>query len=179
MTASTRREWTIAFFYKSLYIAMPPRRKKTLQQYVYVDSPEIRNLARGFARKHYNDAGYQDALVEANRVAARALAAPAGVRNAKSAFMIGVDASRGGSLKFVIPASAKEVISKLKLTNRTVLDREFKAGILPPDPTMPGLVRSIIRGEPVMKTYHFKEDPSAVAQGGAVALPVDEWADIY
>ena len=48
---------------------MPPRRKKTVQQYVYVDSPEIRDLAHGFTRKHYNATGYQAALVEANRVA--------------------------------------------------------------------------------------------------------------
>ncbi len=106
---------------------MPPRRKKKVQQYVYVDSPEIRDLARGFARQHYNAAGYKNALIEANHVAARALAAPAGVRNAKSAFMLGVTASQGGS--FVIPAGAKEVISKLKLTDQKELNKAFKAGL--------------------------------------------------
>ena len=140
---------------------MPPRRKKTVQQYVYVDSPEIRNLARGFARKQYNAAGYQAALVEANHVAARALAAPPGTRSAKSAYMLGVPASQGGS--FIIAASTNDVISKLKLTNRAGLDRAFKSGLQPPDPSMPGLVRSVIKGEPVMRTYHFTDKPYAPA----------------
>ena len=133
---------------------MPPRRKKkTVQQYVYVDTPEIRNLARGFARKNYHAAGYQAALVEANHVAARALAAKPGDKRAKSAFMIGEPASGGGD--FIIPATAGEVISRLNLTNRSGLDKAFKAGILSPDPAFPGLVKSIIRGTPVMKSYHF------------------------
>ena len=142
---------------------MPPRRKKTLQQYVYVDSPEIRNLARGFARKQYNAAGYQAALVEANHVAARALAAKPGERNAKSAYMLGVPASQLDKGLFIIPASAKEVIDKLKLTNQTALDRAFRSGRQPPDPLMPGLVKSMIRGEPVMRTYHFTDKPDEPA----------------
>ena len=137
---------------------MPPRRKKkTVQQYVYVDSPEIRNLARGFARQNYHYAGYQEALVEANHVAARALAAKPGDARAKSAYMIGTPASGGG--KFIIPATASEVINNLKLANRSVLNKAFKAGTLPPDPEFPGLVQSIIRGTAVMKSYHLEEDP--------------------
>ena len=142
---------------------MPPRRKKTVQQYVYVDSPEIRNLARGFARQNYRFAGYQEALVEANHVAARAIAAKPGVRNARSAFMIGERGSLGGD--FIIPASASDIISRLNLVNRAGLDRAFKSGILSPDPAFPGLVKSIIKGTPVMKTYHFTEDPYAGETG--------------
>ena len=143
-----------------------------MQQYVYVDSPELRDLAHGFTRKHYNATGYQAALVEANRVATRALAAKVGVRNAKSAYVLGVPASQGGD--FIIPATANEVISKLKLVNRAGLDKAFKSGSLLPDPDMPGLVRSIIKGEPVMRTYHFKENPYAVAPGDAVDAPFAE-----
>ena len=139
---------------------MPPRRKKNVQ-YVYVDSPEVQRLAQGFARKNYHAAGYKSALVEANSVQARALAAPPGVRSAKSAFMIGEPARLGGS--FIIPASAKDVICKLKLANRAELDRAFKSGIIAPDPDMPGLVRSIIKGEPVMKTYHYAPDHTGPA----------------
>ena len=132
---------------------MPPRRKKNVQ-YVYVDSPEVQTLAQGFVRKKYHAAGYVRALVEANSIAARALAAKSGSRNAKSAFMLGVPASLGGGA-FIIPATEKEVISKLSLGGRAELNRAFKSGKIAPDPDMPGLVRSIIQGEPVMKTYHY------------------------
>ena len=137
---------------------MPPRRKKKAAlAYVWGDTPEIRNLGAGFARKNYHAAGYEAALVEANHVAARALAAKPGARSAKSAFMIGEPASLGGN--FIIPASASDIISRLNLANRAGLDRAFKSGILSPDPAFPGLVKSIIKGTPVMKTYHFTEDP--------------------
>ena len=138
---------------------MPPRRgkKKAVQQYVYVDSPEVQTLAQGFVRKKYHAAGYESALVEANGVQARALAAPPGVRNAKSAFMVGEPARLGGN--FIVGVSATDVISRLKLANRAELDRAFTSGIIVPDPAMPGLVRSIIKGEPIMKTYHYDPDP--------------------
>ena len=135
---------------------MPPRRgkKKAVYQYVYVDSPEVQTLAHGFVRKEYYESGYVRALIEANSVAARALAANSGTRNAKSAFMVGIPASLGVGA-FIIPATEKEVISKLSLGGRAELNRAFKAGKIAPDPDMPGLVRSIIQGEPIMKTFHY------------------------
>ena len=138
---------------------MPQRRRKktTLARYVWGDTPEIQALGGGFDRENYHAAGYASALVEANHVAARALSAKPGDTRAKSAFMVGTPASGGG--KFIIPASASEVINNLKLTNRAGLDKAFRAGILPPDPEFPGLVQSIIRGTAVMKSYHIKEDP--------------------
>ena len=71
--------------------------------------------------------------------------------------MVGEPAKLGGN--FIVPASANDVISRLKLANRAELDRAFTSGIIAPDPAMPGLVRSIIKGEPIMKTYHYDPNP--------------------
>ena len=141
---------------------MPPRRRdkqrKTTQAYVWGDTPEIQALGAGFAQEGYFMEGYDRARRFANDTTAKALAAQPGVRNARYAYMVGVPGSVGRG-EFVLGMTTPDVISTYRLGNRKTLESEFSQGLLPDDPLMPGLQRSMVNGRPLMKTYHYPSAP--------------------
>ncbi len=64
-----------------------PRRKKS-QAYVYTDTPEIQNLAAGYARQGYFRQGYDEAREFGNKLAMRATVVPAN-KKAQIAYLAG------------------------------------------------------------------------------------------
>jgi hypothetical protein len=134
---------------------MPPRRK---QRTIWGDTPEIIALSTGFARQGYFMDGYDKARRFANDTTAKALAAQPGVRNARYAYMVGVPGEVGRG-EFALGMTTPDVISTYGLGNRKTLEREFSKGLLPDDPLMPGLQRSMVNGRPLMKTYHYPSAP--------------------
>ena len=136
---------------------MPPRRQRKTT-YVWADTPEIQSLGAGFAREGYFMDGYDKARIFANNTTARALAAPAGVRSARYAYMVGVPGEVGMG-QFALGMTTPDVISTYGVGNRKTLEREFSRGLLPDDPLMPGLQRSLVNGRPLMKTYHYPSAP--------------------
>ena len=135
---------------------MPPRgrKKKQLKEWWRGgDTPEVKTLGAGLRALRLHNAGYLEGQDEANKITARYLAAPAGVKNAKTAFMLPVPGRKGGD--FLIGATAPEVIKKLGILNTSLLNREFNKGKLTEDAKMPGFRRSIIDGFPVMRSYHY------------------------
>ena len=133
---------------------MPPRgRKKKIKEWWRGDTPEVKALGAGLrALRQHND-GYLEAQDEGNIVTARSLAAKPNVRNAKSEFMTGVPGRLGG--KFLVGTTGPELLTKLGLPNKSVMNRAFTAGAVPEDSRMPGFHRSFIKGVPVMRSYHY------------------------
>ena len=154
---------------------MPPRRKKktALQTYASVDTPEIVALATGYARQGYYGEGYDRARLNANAITARALSVPDGTRNARYAYMTGIRGEHGRG-EFVVGITTPDVLKQYGIHNEASLRKEFKNNIQPANPNMPGFKTSLVRGFPLMKTYHHA---AHIANLPSIAAQFDETAD--
>ena len=134
---------------------MPPRgrKKKQLNEWWLGDTPEVRAVGAGLRALRQHNAGYLESQDEGNIITSRSLAAKPGERNAKTEFMTGVPGRLGG--KYLVGTTGPELMTKLGLPNRSVMNREFTAGAVPEDSRMPGFQRSFIKGVPVMRSYHY------------------------
>ena len=138
---------------------MPPRggrkNKKQLNEWWRGDTEEVKTLGAGLRALRLHNAGYTEAQDEGNIITARNLAAKPDERNAKTAFMLPEPGARGGH--FVKGSTAKEVISALGLPNISTLNREFNEGKFVEDSKMKNFHRAIVRGVPVMRSFHYPE----------------------